>query len=307
MSDNRDIVYAVFGFGFGIWSFFWGFKRLRRKRRIENVPTSTVRGLAMGLVELIGKAKKNKLLVSPFTNTECVFYRYTIERYEKRGKSSSWVTIAKGDSYASAFYLEDGTGKVLVLPLGAETILPRDYELNTSWGKTVPSNLVNFLDSHSIRYKSFLGRYPLRFREWYICEDERVYVLGTAKKQRDPLNDYQNRLVKRLDELKSDASKMQEVDSDKDGRISTEEWDRAVANVERGLLEEELRSKSADNSTDVVVTKGEMDDLFMISDHSEKELTKKLGWQAGLGILGGSVLSLLLLVYLVFRLKSLWF
>lgn len=39
MSDNRDIGYCVFGFGFGIWSFSLGFNRLRRKRLIENIPT----------------------------------------------------------------------------------------------------------------------------------------------------------------------------------------------------------------------------------------------------------------------------
>lgn len=70
MSDNRDIGYATFFLGSGIWYFFWGFKRLRRKRKIENIPTSTVRGLAIGLVELIGKAKKMSSITSPLTATQ---------------------------------------------------------------------------------------------------------------------------------------------------------------------------------------------------------------------------------------------
>jgi len=40
MRDGPDIGYTVVGFGFGI--LFLGFKRLRRKRLIENIPTSSV-------------------------------------------------------------------------------------------------------------------------------------------------------------------------------------------------------------------------------------------------------------------------
>ena len=304
MSDNRDIAYAVLGFGFGVWSFFWGFKRLRRKRRIENVPTSTVRGLAMGLVELIGTARKNKQLISPLSRTECIYYRYTIERYESRGRSSSWVMVAKGDSCSSPFWIDDGTGKILVFPKGAEVILPRDYEFSNQWGRSLSSNLIDYLESNHIRYKGIIGRYPLRFREWYVRENEVVYVLGTAKKQHDPLGDHQKKLIKRLDELKSNAAKMKEIDINKDGKVSVEEWDGAVAKVEQELLEEELKGSSADNATDVIITKGEMDDLFMISDHSEKELVKKLTWQSFLGIFGGAALSLVLLAYLVFRFQN---
>ncbi len=76
MSDNRDIGCAIICFCFGVWSFFDGFKRLREKRLVENIPTSTVRGLAMGLVELGGKAENTALLKSPLTKTECVLYQY---------------------------------------------------------------------------------------------------------------------------------------------------------------------------------------------------------------------------------------
>ena len=79
MADDRDIVYAFFAAGFGVWSFFRGFKRLRRKRLIENIPTSTIRGLAMGLVELYGEARTKTPLKSPLTKADCVLYMYKIE------------------------------------------------------------------------------------------------------------------------------------------------------------------------------------------------------------------------------------
>ena len=65
MTDSRDIGYAIFGAGFGVWYFFHGLGVLRKKKFIESIPTSTVRGLAIGLVELNGKAKKVKTLQVP--------------------------------------------------------------------------------------------------------------------------------------------------------------------------------------------------------------------------------------------------
>jgi len=160
MSDNRDIGYAAVFLGSGVWSFFWGFMRLRRKRKIENIPTSTVRGLAMGLVELIGKAKKMSSIRSPLTATECVLYRYTVERYQKSGRSGHWVTIAQGDSFACPFWLEDGTGRVMILPQGAEFIMPVDFEFKTGFGKTLPDTLINFLEKNNMEPHGFTDVVP---------------------------------------------------------------------------------------------------------------------------------------------------
>ncbi|MBU2541231.1 MAG: hypothetical protein KJ593_04955 [Candidatus Omnitrophica bacterium] len=301
MSDDRDIGYAIFGFGFGIWSFFWGFKRLRRKRMIENIPTSTVRGLAMGLVELTGKAKKTTPLKSVFTNTDCVFYNYTVERYQRSGKSGHWVTVAKGDSGDCTFLLDDTTGKVAILPKGAEFIMPKDYEFSTGWGRPMPSNLQAFLNNNHIQYNSFMGTYAMRFKECYICPGEDIYVLGTAKKTHAAVDSHKKTLMDRITQLKSNPEKMEKVDLNKDGQINEEEWTRAVAKIEQNLLEEELKEIQSNELADVVVTKGDMEKTFIISDHSQKELTKKLTWQAFSGVFGGAALTIAMLCYLLFR------
>ncbi|MCK9573438.1 MAG: E3 ubiquitin ligase family protein, partial [Candidatus Omnitrophica bacterium] len=223
---------------------------------IENIPTSTIRGLALGLVELIGKAKKEKLLKSPFTGTDCVLYRYTVERYEKRGKSSRWVTVADGDTFYCPFWINDGTGQMLVFPKNAELMLPIDYEFTSGWFKSMPSSLVDFMRNNGISYKSFLGNYQMRFREWYITEGQDVYVLGTANKTNNKTNDFmKNRnetLNKRLGELKEDAVFMKEADADKDGNISQEEWSVAVNKVEREILQKEIEAGQNNNAADVM-------------------------------------------------------
>lgn len=306
MSDDRDIGYALMGFGFGIWSFFWGFKRLRRKRLIENIPTSTVRGLAMGLVELCGQAKKTTPLKSPLTKTECVLYKYLIEEYRSSGKSGHWLRVASGNSFLSPFCLDDGTGKILVFPGGAELIFPLDYEFKTGFGKTLPENLIEFMEKNNISYKSWFGSRTMRFREWCICENESVYIIGTAKKRGDFPEVLKSQLIERLSALKEDTEKMKEVDLNKDGKINTEEWDAAVAKIEQELLQETLNTTKLEDHTDVIVTKGDVEKVFMISDHEEKELTGKLTQQSFLGIYGGAALSLAALAYLLFRLRNLW-
>lgn len=302
MSDDRDIAYALVGFFFGIWSFFKGFKRLRRKRLVQNIPTSTIRGMAIGLVELIGKADNDYVFQSPLTNNACVLYQYLIEEYRSSGKSGSWVKIASGNSFYLPFALSDGTGKIMVLPSGAELILPQGYQFSTGSGITIPENLIRFMENNGITYKGWLGNRRLRFQEWYIRPQETVYVLGSAIKKEIPTIDHKNELMLRIEELKENAKKMKEVDLNKDGSISLEEWDLAVAKLEDELLSKAIGNIQVDNSIDVIIGKGDAGTVFIISNHSEKELTGILTRQCFLGIYGGAVLSLVLLAYLLFRL-----
>ncbi|MFA5101432.1 MAG: GIDE domain-containing protein [Candidatus Omnitrophota bacterium] len=302
-SEFKGFFYALIFFGFGIWYFFWGFKRLRRKRLIENIPTSTIRGLAMGLVELSGRAKKSNVLKSPFSKIECVLYRYTIERYESRGKSGSWVNIAKGDSFYCPFTIDDGTGSIMVLPSGAELILPTSFEFTSGWFRSTPPSLIEFMDQHGVPYRGiFGGNYSLRFREWCIPVERTVYVLGVAKKSHDIGADHKERLMHRIWQIKQDPAKMKEFDSDKDGSVSIEEWDKAVKKIEQDLLEEELKSASDAPLGDVVIGQADTERTFLISQYSQRDLVKKLGWQSFGGIFGGAALALLMLFCLLWLL-----
>ncbi|MFH1239441.1 MAG: GIDE domain-containing protein, partial [bacterium] len=219
-------------------AFFWGFKRLGRKRLIENIPTSTVRGMAMGLVELIGQVKARVGLKSPLTNTDCVFFRYTVERWRSSGRSGRWVKINEGDSFLSPFYLDDNTGRVLVDPKGAELMMPVDYEFTTGWGKDLPANLIMFMAKGNLRYSGIFGQYRVRFREWRIYPDQQVYVLGKAKKSADFVGGHKETVLERLRDLKKDTAGMAEVDANKDNQISPEEWEAIRQKIEQEVLEQ---------------------------------------------------------------------
>ncbi len=189
MSAGRDeaetFLYLCIGFVFGIIAFFRGFTIRKKKKLIENIPTSTIRGMAMGLVEIQGVAhpfKEN--LQSPFSKAACVFYHYKIEEHQGSGRSSRWVTIKE---YASPdwFYLQDGTGEVLVNPAGAEFFLrpDRNYRMGSLMGGTEAQVFEEGLIYLGISPQGFLGfSRELRCTETYIAPGDEVYVMGTASK-----------------------------------------------------------------------------------------------------------------------------
>jgi len=57
--DGKLIVYLTLGFGFGIVSFFRGFKIYREYRILEDTPEVPIRSIAMGLAHIHGRPKAN--------------------------------------------------------------------------------------------------------------------------------------------------------------------------------------------------------------------------------------------------------
>jgi hypothetical protein len=144
----------------GIVIFAVGFVWFRRKRLIENIPTSKIRSLAMGLVEINGVVVpyQEKLLVSPLTKKNCVYYHYLVERYEEhynpktKRKEGHWVMV-QNEKQNVQFSLKDDTGMVLVDPNRADVDVKKDYQ--TRQGN-------------------------MRYSEWYIEPNDALYILGTA-------------------------------------------------------------------------------------------------------------------------------
>ncbi len=125
-SEAKVFCYLCLGVVFGIVGFFRGFSLRTKKKLIENIPTSTIRAAAMGLVEVKGIARPfHGTAQTPFSKEDSVFYHYKIEEYRSSGKSGSWVTL-KEFSTPDWFSLEDATGKILINPVSAELYLNAD-------------------------------------------------------------------------------------------------------------------------------------------------------------------------------------
>jgi hypothetical protein len=265
----------------GLCLFGFGFKELRKKRLIEDTPTSRVRSAAMGFCELAGLARAKTLLTSPLSGTGCVCYRYKTEE-EKRGSKGRryWATIKEGCS-TEYFYLEDATGKMLVDPMNAELLLIQDYQKITDTGGV------------------FSRRY--RYTEWYLCPGDYVYVLGTVKKFKDAALQRREALTERLRKLKADKERLMAFDTDKDGQISPEEWDAARQKMEEEMLAEDLQ-RPLDDTDDLVITGGTGEKTFLIADRDERDITGTFLMKSLCGGIGGAAIALLMFASMLARL-----
>jgi hypothetical protein len=118
-ASNLDI-WAVIGFGFGLVSFFKGFKIYREYRILCDTPQIPIRSIAMGLVHVHGKAQGEQMVTSPVTQTPCYFYKVDIEKYERDSKGNGSWSHYKSDANGVRFYLQDATGKVMMDALNAQ-------------------------------------------------------------------------------------------------------------------------------------------------------------------------------------------
>jgi hypothetical protein len=146
----------------------------RRGRIIGDVQTSKIRSLAMGLVEIEGEVVSNEeVLKSPASGKDCVYYRYRMERRTKGGKAE-WTKV-KEMVKKTTFYLDDGTGKVLVDPAGAkidtmpESMMFEDSDFDALEGmrRIFDDSLVS-MDKNT------------RFSETLISPGDKLYIIGTA-------------------------------------------------------------------------------------------------------------------------------
>ena len=167
--------------GLGLCVYGWILHQ--RKRLIESIPTSTIRSLALGLVEISGQAQpRESLLSAPFSGIPCVFYSYTVEELVGSGKHARWETVANGTS-EQPFFVNDSTGQVLVVPLDAELILPDERTYRNDWLGALPPTALTGLNRLGVSTERWIGNKTLRCRETSIQPEERVYVLGTAQEQ----------------------------------------------------------------------------------------------------------------------------
>ena len=181
VAPDAMLLYLALGAGGGLGSSIYGFVLNHRKSLIESIPTSPIRSLAVGLVEVSGRAQPGReLLRTPFSGLPCVLFSYKVEARRESRNGARWETIAKGTS-AEPFFVQDQTGKVLVVPLNAQLILPDNRTIRNNWFGTLPEQTLQGLLKLGIAVDGWFGEKTIRCSEASILPDETVYVLGTAQ------------------------------------------------------------------------------------------------------------------------------
>lgn len=123
------------------------------------LPTSKIRSMAMGLVEVTGKVKIQESVISRLDKKECIGYTYRIESIsrDKDGKKS-YSTI-EYETVCNPFIIQDTTGEVLVSNKDLELL---DLEIDKQYS------------SGSKRYTQCL-----------LLDGEEMLLIGKANKRKE--------------------------------------------------------------------------------------------------------------------------
>ena len=284
---DRGEPLIIAAFAGGIIAFMHAFVLLGRKRLFEDHPTSNIKTMPMGVVELKGKARQKYQLVTPYSNKNCVYYSYKIYKEVGSGDKRREKLIAQGDTRHIPFYIEDDTGRVAVNPNGA--IIKGGLKWS-SYERDVKTSHNIIIGSSGLSPNFGFGH--LRIKELRIEPGSNLYVIGYANRVKKDLRAKARSLAERLKILKSSKEEMKRFDSDGDGDISVSEWHDAVNHTKDRMELEELSKAGGEKNVEVGAHPA--GGTFFISDKTEKELIKSLSWRTPLflflgfaGILGG--------------------
>ncbi len=204
-------------------AFIGCFVFLHRSRLMENMPTSRLRSAAQGYVELEGDGRlmDGPPIIAPLTKARCIWWSFRVEEKRQTGKNTSWVTINSGRS-DDCFELDDGTGKCVVNPDGAN-VIPRHTQ---TWYGSSPSPDLSPAVGRGW-FRAAFSRY--RYTEQRIHDRDPVYALGAFRTQAGGPDSFDEKLDLKdlLDKWKHDKPMMALFDVNKDGKVDQKEWDAA--------------------------------------------------------------------------------
>ena len=377
LSGSGDpAILAILALAGGVYLFYRGFRRLQRKRLIANTPTSKVRSASIGLVEVNGHAVGPFTIRSPLCLEPCYYYKTIAWQLRSSGRSKEWKKVAE-EALHMPFFVDDGTGRVLVDPRGAEMDLHRDFHSQYNRGglstDAVPEAVRHFLACHAVSPDA-----SVRVDEYLIRPGTPLFVLGSlaenpglevkAMPMRDTpagkLEILQTRMaaVVQASQTAEMVAARNHLSQDDKEHVFRQQFAAAmgfkgVENLPPGFAAKLVAARSrAQNATPAapspavaiseeekrrrqlfmaslfgaplpsaavtggevapvlaakpedfelhpptVLMKGERDRTFFISYRSQREVLSQLEWEATACILGGPILTLVGLAYLLAR------
>jgi len=253
------------------------FFRLQRHRRMmEDTPTSRIRSAAQGDVELIGKAQApDAPLFSPITRTACCWYRYKIERRDSESQSK-WTVEEHGVSTAQ-FWLDDGTGRCIVDPEGAEVRALTRSTWTGATAQALPGTRGEVM---------MVGDNDHRYTEHLILHGQTLYALGwfasLSPLQASPHEEVRERIAA----WKADPQQRRAFDANQDGELNMAEFEH-LRQQAAATVEAERRERAAQPQTHVL--RKPKNRLFLLTTEPHDGLSRTLRWQAWAWLAAGVV------------------
>jgi len=276
-----------------------GIHRLRRRWLIENIPTSRVRSAAMGMVELKGKSRAVPegpaipgvaaaalpgvvpgspvplpfRLKSPVRGIACVWSRVRVTKEVRHNKGTSHQVILDRVQ-GTPFFLEDDTGRILVLPAGAEVQGVQLCDVTFGGVLEPPPDVKTFCDMNGIAWRGiFAGRHQVE--EWALLLDADTYVLGELGRLGDASARRKAGILKRLREMLASPEVKARLDTNKDGTLDQLEWEAARREAEDAEIRRDLMTP--DGTPRTAVSKP-AHGCFIIASGSETDALKAFGY-----------------------------
>lgn len=204
--DGGDLLkFSLASLAGGTLCFFLGFDEFRERLLIRNTPTSSVRSLAVGDVEVEGRARPlEEPLVSPLTHKEACLVEFEIEEEHEDDDGSDWHTVFELRE-AIDFEVDDGTGQVRVAAGDASLEVEREKRVHVDEGELPPEPVRRWAKDNGYedvggdrslteRLKDGLVQdgdpdehltgtslFDRRYTEKVLAVDEETYVFGAAK------------------------------------------------------------------------------------------------------------------------------
>jgi hypothetical protein len=245
-------------FALGLLVLYGAVIQRRKKSLIQDIPTSKVRSVAVGMTEVKGEpVPRDKPLESPFSDTECIAYVYSVDRYNSGGRNSSsgWKTVEAGVK-APEFYVDDGTGRILVDPEGAEKEFSTGNEYRFE-DETEDESIKRFMEERDGLFENPGDR-----------KDDDSGIISSLSNMAEMATASEMRV--------GDATAL--VGSGEKRRY-TEEF--LPADTDQiyvfGRAERRDDAESSDNSENLVLTRNANTPLFKISDKPEDEVVSETG------------------------------
>jgi hypothetical protein len=110
-----------------IFGLLVGFKKIKLKRLIENVPTTPAAEVEIGITEIkgtVGSCDDIEPLTGPLTEKPCVWFRYLVQEWRGIGKNRHLVTI-EDRKRGQVFLCNDVSGSIPVVTHEARVVSGR--------------------------------------------------------------------------------------------------------------------------------------------------------------------------------------
>jgi hypothetical protein len=184
------IIFGIVVAGIGAAITYSSLPNIKRRQRILAVPTSLIaQAPGNGLVEIKGRILVGELgtVSAPFSNQPAVWARITVQEWQQRGRSGSWITILK-EADGRPFMVDDGSGQLArVVPDGANFILDEKQVARSGTFNNANPHLEAFLQARGLKSTNFLGlNKGMRYLEEALAPGDALYALGPSRREPGP-------------------------------------------------------------------------------------------------------------------------